>query len=225
MGSPDTETGRGPDEGPVHRVTIGYSLGVGRFEVTQGEWKALMGSNPSGFNNCGDRCPVEQVSWDDAQGYLGKLSEKTGKKYRLLTESEWEYVARAGTGSAYPWGSMASHEHANYGKDACCGGLASGRDRWENTAPVGQFPANGFGVYDMHGNVWEWVQDVWHDSYAGAPSDGSGWERGGDGTRRVLRGGSWYDYPTILRSAIRYRNAPDFRNVIVGFRVARTLDF
>jgi formylglycine-generating enzyme required for sulfatase activity len=142
------------DEKPVHQVTVA-SFALGQTEITQGQWRALMGNNPSRFKDCGDNCPVERVSWHDAQAYVKKLSEYTGQHYRLPSEAEWEYAARAGTRTAYPWGEQASHEQANYGKDTCCAGLALGRDKWVNTAPVASFPANAFGLHDMHGNVWE----------------------------------------------------------------------
>ena len=222
MGSPASETGRYSDEGPQRRVAVaGFELG--KTEITQGQWKAVMGSNPSAFKDCGDNCPVENVSWDDAQAFIRKLNEQTGRRYRLPSEAEWEYAARAGSTTAYPWGAVASHEHANYGKDECCAGLASGKDRWVNTAPVGQFPPNAFGLHDMHGNVREWVLDVWHDNYTGAPTDGSAWLAGGNQARRVLRGGSWGGAPQDLRSANRGGYTPDNRNVITGFRIARTL--
>ncbi len=209
------------DEKPPHNVAI-KSFAMGKYEVTQGQWKAVMGSNPSRFSSCGDNCPVEQVSWDDIQQYIQKLNAKSGQQYRLPSEAEWEYAARAGTKTKYWWGDTASHEYANYGKDDCCAGLAQGRDQWENTAPVGQFPANGFGLHDMHGNVWEWVQDYYHDNYSGAPSDGSVWVSGGEQKYRVLRGGSWGSVPAYLRLAIRYRITPDFRSYGYGFRLART---
>ncbi|MEM8920512.1 MAG: formylglycine-generating enzyme family protein, partial [Pseudomonadota bacterium] len=166
--------------------------------------------------------PVINVDWNDAQAYVRWLSRKTGKTYRLLSEAEWEYSARAGTTTAYWWGDRASHDYANYGKDQCCSGLASGRDEWVNTAPVGRFPANAFGLYDMHGNVWEWTQDCWNGSYSGAPTNGSAWISG-DCSRRVLRGGSWYLYPRLLRSASRFRSTTSVPSYVVGFRVARTL--
>ncbi len=219
----DLNGGGADDEKPVHhvhRVTIPRPFAVGMYEVTQAEWRAVMGSNPSHFK--GDRNPVEQVSWDDAQDFVRRLGTKTGKQYRLLTEAEWEYAARAGTISKYPWGGSASHEYANYGKDQCCGGLASGRDRWINTSPVGGFSANAFGLHDMHGNVWEWTEDCWHNSYNGAPANGSAWTTGGNCRVRVLRGGSW-DGPGLLRSASRSELTTVDRSNSVGFRVARTL--
>ena len=209
------------DEKPVHDVRIDYSFAVGKYEVTQDEWVSVMGSNPSAFK--GGRNPVENVSWDDVRAFVDKLSRKTGKEYRLLSESEWEYVARAGSTTKFSWGNTASHEYANYGKDECCAGLAQGRDRWVNTSPSGSFLANSFGVYDMHGNVWEWVEDCWHDSYQGASSDGSAWVSGVDCGRRVLRGGSWRFLPRYLRSANRSWNSTDDRFSGFGFRVARTV--
>lgn len=223
MGSPKSEKERFSDEGPMHRVSIGYSLAVGRFEVTQGEWKALMGSNPSGFKVCGERCPVENVSWEDAQGYIRKLKEKTGKAYRLLSESEWEYVARAGTTGPFSTGQTITSDQANFDGKYTYNGSANGEYR-QTTVKVGSFPPNAFGLYDVHGNVWEWVQDVWHDNYSGAPSDGSAWESGGDGRSRVLRGGGWFiNSPDLARSAIRNRDEPDYRSNDSGFRLARTL--
>ncbi|MBF0093513.1 MAG: SUMF1/EgtB/PvdO family nonheme iron enzyme [Alphaproteobacteria bacterium] len=218
------------DEGPVRRVTIPRPFAVGKYEVTQAEYEAVMGNNPSAFKK--PRNPVENVSWDDAREFIRKLNAKVSPvarastggdgPYRLLTESEWEYAARAGTTTDYWWGDEASHEHANYGEEECCGGTARGRDRWEGTSPVGSFPANAFGLHDMHGNVGEWVQDCWNDDYSGAPTDGSAWVTG-DCNQRVLRGGSWYDVPWDLRSALRGGNDTGDRIVSIGFRLARTL--
>jgi formylglycine-generating enzyme required for sulfatase activity len=216
MGSNDYDS-----EKPTHRVTLkGFALG--RTEVTQGQWKSVMGSNPSQFSSCGDDCPVETFSWDDAKEYIRKLNAKTGKSYRLPSEAEWEYAARAETTTRYPWGNEASHEYANYGKDQCCEGYASGRDRWVNTAPVGEFSANAFGLYDMHGNVWEWIEDCWNSNYNGAPFDGSVWISG-NCSERVLRGGSWTNNSRDLRSASRYGRTPGYRYGNLGFRLARTL--
>ncbi|GAB6051222.1 hypothetical protein JCM17960_00420 [Magnetospira thiophila] len=201
------------NEKPVHRVNIGYQFAVGKYEVTQAEWQAVMGSNPSYFK--GSNRPVENVYWIDTQTFIQKLNRKTGQRYRLLSESEWEYVARAGTTTTYSWGNSAGSGNAN------CDGCGS---RWDNkeTAPVGSFRANPFGVHDMHGNVWEWTEDCWNDSYANAPSDGSARE-GNNSCNRVLRGGSWYGNPWVLRSAYRSRGLPDYRNDDLGFRLARTL--
>lgn len=211
------EMGSSPMEVPIRRVNI-RAFKLGKYEVTQGQWRAVMGSNPSAFSRCGDHCPVENVSWDDIQQYIRKLNRITGETYRLPSEAEWEYAARAGASTHYWWGDTASHEYANYGKDDCCAGITQGRDGWKNTAPVGQFTANAFGLHDMHGNVWEWVQDVWHD----APTDGSARERG-DASRRVLRGGSWVDIPQNLRSATRDGDTPDHLNYGLGFRLAKAI--
>jgi formylglycine-generating enzyme required for sulfatase activity len=229
MGSPDSEAERNKNEGPQHEVTINYKLAVGKFAVTFDEWQACVnGGGCTSKPNPNDRGwgrtkrPVINVSWEDAQEYVQWLKGKTGKAYRLLSEAEWEYAARAGTATRYAWGDTASHEQANYGKDECCSGLAQGRDRWEYTAPVGQFPANGFGLHDMAGNVYQWVGDVYHDNYSGAPSDGSNWTSGGESSRRVLRGGSWGKRPTYLRSANRDWNVSAASGNGVGFRIART---
>ncbi|MBK9442785.1 MAG: SUMF1/EgtB/PvdO family nonheme iron enzyme [Comamonadaceae bacterium] len=196
------------DEKPVHRVSIRSFL-MGKTEVTQGQWKAVMGSNPSHFSNCGDDCPVEKVSWNDAQEYVRKLSQQSGKNYRLPSEAEWEYACRAGGNHTY------------------CGSDSVDAVGWYNSNSVSKThsvagkQANAFGLYDMSGNVWEWVQDDYQDNYNGAPSDGSAWSTGG--SQRVLRGDSWYFNPNIRRSADRVRNAPDDRNFVSGFRIARTL--
>ena len=209
MGSNDGAT----DEKPPHSVSV-RSFALGKYEVTQGQWKAVMGSNPSRYSYCGDNCPVENVSWNDIQQYLGKLNGMTGMKYRLASEAEWEYAARAGSTGKWSFGDNES---------------ALGQYAWfrgnsnQQTQAVGQKQANAFGLHDMHGNVWEWVQDVWHDNYSGAPTDGSEWTAGGDQTRRVLRGGAWYDFPVDLRSAYRGWNSPDSRGSGFGFRIARTV--
>lgn len=209
MGSPANEPGRYDDEGPQHRVSIS-KFAMGQFEVTQGQWKALMGNNPSHFSQCGDTCPVDNVSWEMAQEYVKKLSEKTGQKYRLPSEAEWEYGARAGTTTAYAFGATLSASQANFSESKI------------GTVQVGSYAANGFGLSDMHGNVLEWVQDCWHDTYENAPTNGVSWETNCKESHRVLRGGSWNDYPRLLRSALRNRNSPDYRLVSFGFRIART---
>jgi formylglycine-generating enzyme required for sulfatase activity len=175
------------------------------------------------------------VSWNDAQAYLAWLNEKSpGKGFRLPSEAEWEYAARAGQGATrYPWGDDLSYsmicDFANgmdtTGKAQVPGvtwTAASCSDGHAYTAPAGSLKANAFGLHDMHGNVWEWVQDVWRENYQGAPSDGSAWLTGGDQARRVLRGGAWNYYPRDLRSANRFRFAPDFRYINAGMRIART---
>ena len=155
------------------------------------------------------------VSWNDVQTYVLWLSEKTGKTYRLLSEAEWEYVAWAGSETLYSWGNEVGRNRAN------CVGCGSRWDR-EQTAPVGSFGANAFGLHDVHSNVLEWVQDCWNKTYAGAPADGSAWEQG-DCNDRVLRGGSWRSFPSALWSPSRGRNTTGYRSISVGFRVARSL--
>ena len=207
------------DETPVHRVRIGERFAVAVYEVTFGEWEACVRGGGCGGYRPGDagwgrgNRPVINVSWEDAEGYVGWLSRETGKEYRLLSEAEWEYVARAGSRGAYHLGDEIGRNRAN-----CCGSL------WEvkRTAPVGSFGRNGFGLYDVHGNVWEWVEDCWNGSYRGAPSDGRAWETGDCG-RRVLRGGSWGDGPWNVRSANRGWTYAGVQFHDSGFRVARTL--
>ena len=203
-----------------HQVTIPQPFAVGVYEVTFGEWDACVSGGGCGYRprdggRGRGRRPVMNVNWEDAQAYVGWLSEQTGKRYRLLSEAEWEYVARAGTTTEYWWGDEIGRNRAN------CNGCGSQWDD-ERTAPVGSFQPNGFGLYDVHGNVWEWVQDCWNRGYAGAPRDGRAWETG-DCSRRVLRGGSWYYEPRYLRSANRIRNTADYRFNSSGFRIARSL--
>ena len=200
-----------PDEKPQHLVQI-QSFAIGKYEVTQEQWYAVMGNNPS--ENKGRTLPVEQVSWDDVQQFIAKLNQKTGQKYRLPSEAEWEYAARAGTTTHWSFG----NEESKLGNYAWYDVNSGGR-----TQEVGKKLPNAFGLYDMHGNVWEWTQDCWHENYAGAPTDGSAWTTGCRGNVRVLRGGSWYDGPANLRSANRGRGSPGGRNYDIGFRLARTL--
>ena len=227
MGSPPGEAGRWDREGPVHRVSIGEALAVGVYEVTFEEWDACVRDGGCGGYRPNDRGwgrgrrPVIHVSWEDAQAYVRWLRGKTGKGYRLLSESEWEYVARAGTETAFHTGETISTEQANYNGNHVYGRGRKGSYR-RKTAPVGSFGENGFGLHDVHGNVWEWVEDCWNGSYEGAPADGSAWTSGNCG-RRVLRGGSWYDRPRSLRSANRGRDSSGSRGSFVGFRIVRTL--
>ena len=207
MGSPAGEAGRDADEGPQRWVDV-PRFAMGRFEVTQRQWEAVMGSNPSHFRACGPDCPVENVSWNDAQEFVRRLSQRTGQSYRLPSEAEWEYAARGGATTAYFWGDTFDPRRANNNAFL--------------TVRVGSYGANAFGLHDLHGNVFEWVQDVWHDSYVGAPSDGSAWMSGGDPSRRVLRGGSWSIAPQALRSANRDWDSPVNRSSLTGFRIART---
>ena len=212
-GSFEMGSNENADERPVHRVNVPSFL-IGKTEVTQGQWKAVMGSNPSSFSQCGDDCPVERVSWYDAQEFAQRLSQKTGKQYRLPSEAEWEYAARAGSNAKWSFGDS-DYQLGDY---AWYGGNSQ-----RTTQRVAQKRPNAFGVYDMHGNVWEWVEDCWHDNYAGAPADGSVWTTAClNRNYRVLRGGSWINNPAILRSASRIRYAPDFRSNDNGLRLART---
>ena len=212
------------DELPVHQVTIARPFAVGMYEVTFAEWGACVASGGCNGYQPGDmgwgrgRRPVIKVSWEDAVAYIRWLSEQTGQQYRLLSEAEWEYVARAGTTTRYWWGNKIGRNRANcFG----CGSQWSGF--WSvRTAPVGSFKANAFGLHDMHGNVWEWAQDCWNGSYSGAPRDGRAWE-GGKCSRRILRGGSWESRPGSLRSANRTWDTADDRDIIYGFRIARSL--
>lgn len=198
------------NEKPAHRVWVS-SFELSKYEVTQELWEAVMGANPSHFSGCA-RCPVERVSWDDIQGFLRKLNAGGGR-YRLPSEAEWEYAARGGTQSrGYQYaGSHSPEAVAWYGDKS-----------GNKTYPVGQKQANELGLYDMSGNVYEWLQDCWNGDYAGAPSNGQAWERG-NCDRRVLRGGSWLDYlPSSLRSANRVWVTADNRYNYGGFRIART---
>ena len=228
MGSPSRESGRDEDEGPRHWVRIGKPFAVGVYEVTFAQWDACRRdggcthSPGDGGWGRGTR-PVMNVNWDDARRYIRWLSRETGKRYRLLSESEWEYVARAGTQTPFHTGGTISTEQANYDGNYTYGSGRKGRYR-ERAVAVGSFSANGFGLHDVHGNVSEWVEDCWHESYAGAPRDGSAWTSGGDCGRRVLRGGSWGSKPRFLRSADRNWFPAGNRFNIAGFRVARTLD-
>ena len=226
MGSPESEAGRFDDEGPPHFVTIAEPFALGRYPVTfeeYDEFAASTGRGPPGDQGWGrGRRPVIDVSWDDAEAYVDWLSQRTGQPYRLPSEAEWEYACRAGTTTPFHFGLTISTDQANYDGTYTYGSGKKGVHR-KQTMPVGSFPANGFGLHDMHGTVWEWCADVWHDSYEGAPADGTAWVEGGDQSRRVLRGGSWFRDPRNLRAAGRGRNGPGVRNFNVGFRVARTL--
>ena len=198
-------------EKPAHRVQV-RSFEIGKYEVTQALWEAVMGDNLSHFEGC-TRCPVENVSWDDVQGFLERLNTLTGKRYRLPTEAKWEYAARGGRQSR-------GHRFAgsNHVPSVAWYWSNSGR----RTHPVGQKRANELGLHDMSGNVWEWVQDCWNNNYVDAPKDGRAWERG-NCRKRVLRGGSWNSSPGDLRAAIRGGRSTGDRYDFTGFRLARTL--
>ncbi|MDB5239594.1 MAG: hypothetical protein JWP57_219 [Spirosoma sp.] len=272
MGSPPNEVGRLEVEGPQKNITI-KQLAVGKYDVILAQWKSFVkathrsivaGCAFSGFKDTGRKDwdanpeaswqhlgfpqdsthPVVCITWNDAKDYVKWLSAKTGNTYRLLTEAEWEYAARAGTTTPYPWGSVASHEFANYGADAGWQGIAIGRDQWHYTSPVGSFPPNAFGLYDMQGNVLQYVEDCFSSTVSELPADGSAYQADVvltmtgrfsfmNGKKscesRIVRGGDWGDPPHMLRSG--FRNwAPgrgftidNYRSGGVGFRVAREL--
>lgn len=242
MGSPKSETGRFSDE-DQHQVTVA-SFAIAKTPVTLGQWSRFAletkrvtpkepcayapTTNPS-WENPGypqnDDHPVVCVTWNDAQDYAAWLSKRTGKHYRLPTDEEWEYAARGGTTTAFPWGASASHAFANYGLDDCCGPATKGRDKWEYTSPVGSFPPNSFGLVDMAGNVFEWVQTC-ADAFEKLPlrQDGRGC------TYRYARGGAYGERPAMMRSAAKNFAPPDnkaliehYRSAGFGFRVARDL--
>jgi formylglycine-generating enzyme required for sulfatase activity len=227
MGLPDDELGDQLNEGPQHQVTVSQPFAVGKFEVTFAEWDVCVADggcsySPRDMGWGRGQQPAIRISWDDAKTYVQWLSATTGERYRLLSEAEWEYAARAGTRSKYWWGTTASHEYANYGKDVCCWGSASGQDQWVNTAPVGSFAANAFGLHDMHGNVSEWVEDCWY-FYASDPVDSAARTSGADCRERIYRGGSHRSPPRAIRSTGRDTEFTDVRFVTRGFRVARAL--
>ncbi|MEI7637978.1 MAG: formylglycine-generating enzyme family protein [Syntrophus sp. (in: bacteria)] len=210
MGSPSGELGRFNDESPQRRVTISQSFYVQTTEVTQGEWQRVMGNNASHFNSCGDDCPVENVNWNDVHDFIRRLNRQEGTdKYRLPTEAEWEYTARAGTTKRF----YSGDNDDDLSRAGWCGNSRS------RTHPVGQKTPNSWGLYDMHGNVWEWVQDWKGDYPAGSVTDPTG---PSSGSYRVNRGGSWNNDVRSCRAANRGGYTPDFRNYRLGFRLART---
>ena len=253
MGSPDSEKGRGRDEGPVHSVKIA-AFAIGKTEITRGQfaefvkktryitgdkcWTLENGKYEERKGNWrepgfpqDDKHPVICINWNDATAYAKWLSKKTGKRYRLTTEAEWEYAARGNTGTARYWGGNPDEacKYANVA-DTTAQAQIQGATSWSvhhcsdgfaYTAPAGRFQANAFGLYDMLGNVWEWTEDNYHGNYQGAPDDGSAWQ--GGGTKRVLRGGSWNSSPPDSRAAIRYASKPEIRFSSFGFRLARSL--
>jgi formylglycine-generating enzyme required for sulfatase activity len=219
MGSPQRQGA--DDEHPQHETIFSKSFAVSKFEVTFDNWDACVdygdcdpGISDSGWGR-GSR-PVINVSWDDAQRYVAWLARMTGRPYRLLSEAEWEYAARAGTQTLYFWGDDIGKGNAN------CKGCSS---RWDSQkpAPVGSFAANAFGLHDLHGNVFEWVEDCYHENYVASPGDGSAWIAGGDCNNRIVRGGSWWTDPSNLRSAYRYRNTFASGWDSLGIRVGRSV--
>jgi formylglycine-generating enzyme required for sulfatase activity len=228
MGAPETEEGSSDRERPQHQVTVPPFF-MGKYPVTQAQWKFVaslpevsreLKADPSEFK--GDNRPVEQVNWFDAVEFCQRLSEHTKRNYRLPSEAEWEYACRAGTTTPFHFGETITSELANYDAEYTYGVGTKGTSRGETTE-VGSFGvANGFGLYDMHGNVLEWCADQYHDNYEKAPIDGSAWidEKldDDDNRSRLLRGGSWYSYPVVCRSAYRF-NFPDLDSNVIGFRV------
>jgi formylglycine-generating enzyme required for sulfatase activity len=212
-------------EVPQHSVSV-PSFFIGKYEVTQAQWRAVyrlpkvnrdLLSDPSHFK--GDRLPVETVSWEDAVEFCARLSRATGRTYRLPTEAEWEYACRGGTTTPFYLGETITTELVNYDGDHPYGSAPKGTIR-RNTVPVGSigYP-NSFGLYDMSGNVWEWCMDYWHESYNGAPTDGSSWESAGEASQRVMRGGSWFNVAALARSANRFYMPPGSRRAFIGFRL------
>jgi formylglycine-generating enzyme required for sulfatase activity len=217
MGSPEGEPKRFDDE-VQHLVTLTKPFYMQRTEVTQGHWKALMEGNPSHFGSCGDSFPVEQVSWDDCREFIGKLNRLEGTdKYRLPTEAEWEYACRAGTMTPFHTGNCLSTDDANYNGNYPYMGCPEGQYR-HHTLSVASFPPNAWGLYDMHGNVWEWCLD-WYGEYPGySVTDPGGPDHG---AIHIHRGGSWNYCAEFCRSALRIKRAPDFRLDFFGFRLVR----
>ena len=219
MGSPANEAERGDNESPQHQVTV-PSFFMGKYPLTQAQYQAIMGKNPAYFK--GNNRPVENVSWDDAVRFCQKLSQRTGKNYRLPSEAEWEYACRAGTKTPFSFGDNITTDLVNYNGNYPYKSAPKGKYR-EQTTDVGTFPPtfppNPFGLYDMHGNVWEWCEDDWHENYIDAPTDGSAWNSQSGSNTKLLRGGSWRDDAGFCRSAIRGRDSRDLRHNDYGFRV------
>jgi formylglycine-generating enzyme required for sulfatase activity len=218
-------------EQPQHSVGIYDAIAVGRFATTFDDWEACVkgggcvrNTAPADEGWGRGRRPVINVTWEDAEEYAAWLSRKTGKKYRLLTEAEWEYAARAGSTTTYPWGDQIDCGKAAYDleKGSDCASYG-GKPSVHGTQVVGTYQANRWGLYDMIGNVWQWCEDDWHPDYRGAPDDGSAW-RGGDVSMRIIRGGSWNYGPSALRSTDRNWFPLNGRTAFIGFRIARPAD-
>lgn len=221
------------DELPPHNVSI-KPFEIGRTEVTRSQWQALMGGESQALHDdkkrekiraCGPNCPVESVTWEDVQTFIQKLNQKTGLKYRLPTEAEWEYAYRSNTKTTFYTGNCILPDQADYDtRDDDFNGCHSVNGIYEETTvPVATHPANPWGLFDMAGSLWEWTQDTWHDDYQGAPTDGSAWEGGEHFIERVLRGGSWASAPRDLRASVRMRYTAASRSIVAGFRLARSL--
>jgi formylglycine-generating enzyme required for sulfatase activity len=226
MGSPPSELYRGAEA--QHRVTIPAPFALSKYEVTFAEWDACLadggcgGYKPDDHGWGRENRPVVDVSWDDAKAYVAWLTKKTGKIYRLPSEAEWEYAARAGATTPFAFGATISSELANYDGSTVYGEGAAGPNR-QKTMPVGSFRANAFGLHDMHGNVWEWIEDCWSEEYTAAtPANGAPYVKG-NCAGRVMRGGSWEDYPGDIRAAARVGSNTDDQSWADGFRVAQTM--
>lgn len=224
MGSPEDEVDRYDDEGPQHEVKVA-SFFMGHYPITQDQWRAVaslptaeqeLDPNPSHFK--GNKRPVEQVSWFDAMEFCARLSALTDRPYRLPSEAEWEYACRAGTTTPFHFGDTITTNQANYDGSDTYDKDTKG-DYRQKTTNVGIFLPNNFGLYDMHGNVWDWCLDHYHNSYKSAPTDGSAWLARMDSNSRVVRGGSWVNNSTACRCAFRLNLNPVDRNIAVGFRV------
>jgi formylglycine-generating enzyme required for sulfatase activity len=229
MGSPETEAERDPNEGPRHLVAIA-SFSLSQFPITQAQWRIVaswpkvkrsLSLYPADFE--GDDRPVEQVTWYDCMEFCARLSQYTGQTYRLPSEAEWEYACRAGTTTPFHCGDTLAPDLANYDGNFVYGEGATGAYRQQTTSIRSFRYANPFGLFDMHGNVWEWCLDSWHDSYQEAPVDGRAWEDL-DQPYHVLRGGAWYCLPGLCRSAQRHWNQPDTGGSGIGFRVVCEID-
>jgi formylglycine-generating enzyme required for sulfatase activity len=215
MGSPENEVERFSDESPQHEVTV-PGFFIGKYQLTQLQYQTIMGTNPSYFK--GDNRPVEGVCWEDAVKFCQKLNHRTLGNYRLPSEAEWEYACRAGTKTPFHFGDNVTTDLVNYNGNYPYPSAPKGKYR-EQTTDVGIFPPNAFGLYDMHGNVWEWCEDERHENYINAPTDGSSWQSRISLGQKVLRGGCWHDYARYCRSACRLKSPCCSRNYFYGFRV------
>jgi formylglycine-generating enzyme required for sulfatase activity len=220
MGSPENEKWREEDEGPLHRVTIAPFY-MSKYLITQCQYESVMGENPAKFQ--GANHPVERVSWSDAVRFTEKLSDKTGKRYQLPSEAQWEYACRAGTTTPFSFGETLTTTLANYKGHVTYRAESKGIYR-KKTTEVGMFPPNRFGLYDMHGNLWEWVADGWHDNYYGAPIDGRAWTEEQPPLNCPVRGGGLYRPPSDCRSANRLKHSTDVRCQNIGFRIVLALE-
>ena len=215
MGSPETNSDSDPSEQPAHQVKISKPFYMGKFEITQQQWGVIRGNQS--HSNTGEQYPADSISWNDAVNWCKEISEKTGVKMHLPTEAQWEYACRSGAKTRYYFGDQIKPESANY----------SGTDKSKNigkTSLVGKYPPNAWGLYDMHGNVWEWCEDTLHENFEKAPEDGSAWMDPASKFNRVRKGGSWHEDAASLRSAVRWgspgdEKEPDMRNNVSGFRV------